>query len=153
MDDEERQYWFDIMPSMSDAQAKRLFDILDNERKKLEELEMKYQGEIKTLNDKYLNEWQEFQIKDTLKKLNKEEKNTLLVFVENPNPNKNIMPFTLAFSNDFENIEKILVKDRFNRFDIRESEKYIDSMLFNHFVAFITAKNNFKKYYNMYGID
>jgi len=38
MDDDERQYWFDIMPSMTDEQIDRLFDILETERKKLEEL-------------------------------------------------------------------------------------------------------------------
>lgn len=63
MDDDERQYWFDIMPSMSDMQIDRLFDILETERKKLEELELKYQKEIKTLNEKHLIEWQETQVK------------------------------------------------------------------------------------------
>lgn len=73
MDDEERQYWFDIMPSMNDSQIDRLFNILDTERKKLEELELKYQNEIKALNEKHLIEWQEFQLKDTKKKIKEEE--------------------------------------------------------------------------------
>lgn len=63
MDDGERQYWFDIMPSMTDSQIDRLFNILDTERKKLEDLEVKYQKEIKALNEKHLIEWQEFQVK------------------------------------------------------------------------------------------
>ena len=45
MDDDERQYWFDIMPSMTDSKIDRLFSILDTEKKKLEELEVKYQEE------------------------------------------------------------------------------------------------------------
>jgi len=69
MDDDERQYWFDIMPSMTDAQIDRLFDILETERKKLEELEVKYQKEIKTLNEKHLIEWQEMQVKEGKKKV------------------------------------------------------------------------------------
>lgn len=69
MDDEERQYWFDIMPSMNDSQIDRLFNILETERKKLEELELKYQEEIKSLNEKHLIEWQEFQSKDAKKKI------------------------------------------------------------------------------------
>ncbi len=69
MDDDERQYWFDIMPSMSDAQIDRLFDILETERKKLEELEVKYQKEIKTLNEKHLIEWQEMQNKQAKQKV------------------------------------------------------------------------------------
>ena len=69
MDDEERQYWFDIMPSMNDNQVDRLFNILETERKKLEELEVKYQEEIKSLNEKHLIEWQEFQTRDAKKKI------------------------------------------------------------------------------------
>jgi hypothetical protein len=73
MDDEERQYWFDIMPSMNDNQIDRLFNILETERKKLEELESKYQDEIKALNEKHLIEWQDFQIKDSKRKIKEEE--------------------------------------------------------------------------------
>lgn len=71
MDDDERQYWFDIMPSMTDSQIDRLYDILETERKKLEELEVKYQKEIKTLNEKHLIEWQEMQIKEGKQKIAK----------------------------------------------------------------------------------
>ena len=63
MDDDERQYWFDIMPSMTDKQIGRLKDILEVEKKKLQELEIKYQKEIKRLNEKHLIEWSEFQLK------------------------------------------------------------------------------------------
>jgi hypothetical protein len=69
MDDDERQYWFDIMPSMTDEQVDRLYNILDTEKKKLEKLEEKYQDEIKNLNEKHLIEWQEFQMKDSKKKI------------------------------------------------------------------------------------
>jgi len=69
MDDDERQYWFDIMPSMTDAQIDRLYDILETERKKLQELEVKYQKEIKSLNEKHLIEWQEMQMKEGKKKV------------------------------------------------------------------------------------
>lgn len=73
MDDDERQYWFDIMPSMTDEQVDRLYNILDTEKKKLQELESKYQSEIKNLNEKHLIEWQEFQMKDSKKKIAAEE--------------------------------------------------------------------------------
>ena len=33
MDDQERQYWFDIMPSMTDKQISRLLEVLDTEKK------------------------------------------------------------------------------------------------------------------------
>lgn len=68
MDNDERQYWFDIMPSMTDAQIDRLYDILETERRKLQELEVKYQKEIKALNEKHLIEWQEVQMKEAKKK-------------------------------------------------------------------------------------
>ena len=73
MDDDERQYWFDIMPSMTDEQIDRLYNILETEKKKLEDLEVKYQTEIKQLNEKHLIEWQEFQMKDSKKKIKEEE--------------------------------------------------------------------------------
>ena len=69
MDNDERQYWFDIMPSMTDAQIDRLYDILETEKKKLQELEVKYQKEIKSLNEKHLIEWQEMQVKEGKKKV------------------------------------------------------------------------------------
>jgi len=75
MDDDERQYWFDIMPSMTDSQIDRLYDILETERKKLEELEIKYQKEIKELNEKHLLEWQEFQMKKAKEKMEEAKKN------------------------------------------------------------------------------
>jgi len=75
MDDDERQYWFDIMPSMTDDQIDRLYNILDTEKKKLEKLEEKYQDEIKNLNEKHLIEWQEFQMKDSKKKIQAAEAN------------------------------------------------------------------------------
>ena len=73
MDDDERQYWFDIMPSMTEEQIDRLYNILDTEKKKLAELELKYQEEIKQLNEKHLIEWQEFQMKNSKKKIAKAE--------------------------------------------------------------------------------
>lgn len=75
MDDDERQYWFDILPSMTNEQVDRLYNILDTERKKLEKLEEKYQSEIKNLNEKHLIEWQEFQLKDSKKKIKDQESN------------------------------------------------------------------------------
>ncbi len=73
MDNNEKQYWFDILPSMTDEQVDRLFDILETERRKLEELELKYQEEIKNLNEKHLIEWQEFQSQESRKKIQQAE--------------------------------------------------------------------------------
>lgn len=60
MDDKEKEYWLDILPSMTYAQIKRLHDILCFEIQRLEECEKKYIEEIKALNKKHLLEWQAF---------------------------------------------------------------------------------------------
>jgi hypothetical protein len=73
MDNEERQYWFDILPSMDKIQVQKLYDILDTEKQKLDKLDDKYQDDIKNLNEKHLVEWQEFQMKDKTDKIKKEE--------------------------------------------------------------------------------
>lgn len=46
MNDEERQYWVNILPIMTPDQIKNLQDILDNERKQLAAIDAKYQKEI-----------------------------------------------------------------------------------------------------------
>lgn len=58
MDNFEKQYWFDILPSMKKNQVDRLFDILETERIKLQELETRYQDYVKQLVDKNLIEFQ-----------------------------------------------------------------------------------------------
>jgi hypothetical protein len=74
IDNNEKQYWFDILPSMTDEQVDRLFNILMTERKQLEELNMKYQEEIKTLNEKHLIEWQALQSQKARNKVQEKEK-------------------------------------------------------------------------------
>ncbi len=63
MDCEEKQYWFDILPSMTDIQINRLYEILDTEVQKLAALEKKYIKEMKCLNNRHLFEWKTFKKK------------------------------------------------------------------------------------------
>jgi uncharacterized protein YsxB (DUF464 family) len=74
IDNNEKQYWFDILPSMTDEQIDRLFNILMTERRQLEELNLKYQEEIKTLNEKHLIQWQALQSQKAKEKLQEAEK-------------------------------------------------------------------------------
>ncbi len=74
IDNNEKQYWFDIMPSMTDEQIDRLFNILMTERRQLEELNVKYQEEIKTLNEKHLIQWQSLQSQKAKEKIQAAEK-------------------------------------------------------------------------------
>ena len=50
MKDEERKYWFQLLPVMSEEQIKKLQNILQNERDQLAELDKKYENEISKLN-------------------------------------------------------------------------------------------------------
>lgn len=63
IDNKEKQEWLDVMPRMTEEQIDRLFDILETERVKLSELEIRYQEEIRNLNEKHLIEWKEFSSK------------------------------------------------------------------------------------------
>jgi hypothetical protein len=74
IDNNEKQYWFDILPSMTDEQIDRLFNILMTERRQLEELNLKYQEEIKTLNEKHLIEWQSLQSQKAKQQVQQAEK-------------------------------------------------------------------------------
>lgn len=73
IDNNEKQYWFDILPSMTNEQIDRLFNILFTEKKQLEELNVKYQEEIKSLNEKHLIEWQSLQSQKAKEKVQKAE--------------------------------------------------------------------------------
>ena len=53
MDNSERDYWADILPSMTTDQIYKLFEILVTEAKRLRSLELKYQREIRALNEKW----------------------------------------------------------------------------------------------------
>ena len=46
MNDEERQYWINILPIMTPEQVQDLRNILDNEKKQLQAIDQKYATEI-----------------------------------------------------------------------------------------------------------
>lgn len=50
MKDEERKYWFQLLPVMSEEQVSKLQNILQNERDQLTELDAKYATEVERLN-------------------------------------------------------------------------------------------------------
>lgn len=57
MKDDERKYWFQLLPVMTDEQVTKLVGILQNERDQLAALDAKYSDEVAKLNDKYLAAW------------------------------------------------------------------------------------------------
>ncbi len=48
MNDEERQYWIDVLPVMTDDQIANLKGILDNEKKEIEKADQRLQEDIET---------------------------------------------------------------------------------------------------------
>lgn len=57
MKDEERKYWFQLLPVMSDEQVEKLRTILVNERDQLAALDSKYEADVRKLNEKHAGEW------------------------------------------------------------------------------------------------
>ncbi|MBI4994655.1 hypothetical protein HZC21_03355 [Candidatus Peregrinibacteria bacterium] len=69
MNDDERQYWFQILPIMTDEQVAKLREILVNEKRQLENLDKQYNKEVKRINDKHVAEWNAMKAKEKRQKL------------------------------------------------------------------------------------
>lgn len=54
MNDEERQYWIDILPVMNADQVQKLRDILQNEHDQLAAIDAKYSKEISKMGEQQL---------------------------------------------------------------------------------------------------
>ena len=67
MDDQERQYWFQIMPIMTADQVEKFRNILLTEKQQLADLDKEYEDELSRLNEKHLLEWKEFETKEKSK--------------------------------------------------------------------------------------
>ncbi|HCW32284.1 MAG: hypothetical protein UT36_C0010G0038 [Candidatus Peregrinibacteria bacterium GW2011_GWF2_39_17] len=83
MTEEERNYWYQILPIMTDEQIQKLLGILTHEKEQLSKLDAEYEAELEKLNEKHLLEWKEHEAREKREKLhaaehqaNAEEKNT-----------------------------------------------------------------------------
>lgn len=74
MNDEERKYWMQIMPIMSEDQIVKFRDILINERDQLAKLDQEYQQEIGRINNSQNSKVDEIALKAKLHKIKAEEK-------------------------------------------------------------------------------
>ncbi|MBU1019053.1 MAG: hypothetical protein ABII07_06170 [Patescibacteria group bacterium] len=63
MNDQERNYWFQILPIMTDKQVDKLRNILAQEKEQLAKLDAAYEQKIQKLNDKHMAEWRELESK------------------------------------------------------------------------------------------
>lgn len=73
MNDEERDYWFQILPIMTEEQIRKFQDILLNEKAQLNRLDKEYESELNRLNEKHMIEWKEFEAKEKRKVLTEAE--------------------------------------------------------------------------------
>ena len=69
MNDQERDYWFQILPIMTEDQIRKFRDILLNEKNQLSRLDKEYEDELNRLNQKHMLEWKEFEMKEKRKAL------------------------------------------------------------------------------------
>ena len=59
MTNEERDYWFQILPIMTDEQIQKLLGILTHEKEQLTKLDSEYQSQLKKLDQKHTKEIEE----------------------------------------------------------------------------------------------
>lgn len=64
MNDEERQYWIDVLPIMTEDQLSNLKNILNNEKKQIEEAESEYKEGIKKDVNNFNIEFNEIKYKE-----------------------------------------------------------------------------------------
>lgn len=75
LNEAERKYWLDLLPTMSPAQIKQLMEILQTEKKSLEDIEKKYDSQLQKIAQKYMSKWDSEKARATrLKRKEHEEK-------------------------------------------------------------------------------
>lgn len=73
MNDEERQYWFHMIPIMTGEQVKKLRTILVNERDQLKKLDKEYESELIQMNEKHTNAWKAEEVREKRETMKKAE--------------------------------------------------------------------------------
>ncbi len=73
MNVEEREYWLQIMPIMTEDQILKFREILVNERDQLAALDTEYEKEMDTINQKQNSELNEVEMKEKLHSIQKQE--------------------------------------------------------------------------------
>ncbi|MBD3327696.1 hypothetical protein GF340_00145 [Candidatus Peregrinibacteria bacterium] len=73
MNEDERDYWFQILPIMTEDQIRKFRDILISEKEQLAQLDKEYEQELDKLNEKHMLEWKEFEQKAQRKALTERE--------------------------------------------------------------------------------
>ncbi len=69
MDGDEREYWLQIMPIMTEEQIKKFRDILVNEKEQLAKLDTEYAKEMSRINNKHVAEIDEAKMKEKMQNI------------------------------------------------------------------------------------
>ena len=73
MDIDEREYWLQILPIMTEDQIKKFRDILVNEKEQLKKLDKEYENEMSSLEDKHQKALNEEEIRRKREELKSKE--------------------------------------------------------------------------------
>lgn len=74
MNESERDYWYQILPIMTEEQIRKFRGILVNERNQLQKLDQEYDNKMKQLNEKHIQEWDSFAAKKKRDALHQQER-------------------------------------------------------------------------------
>lgn len=75
MNEDERDYWFQILPIMTEEQIAKFRGILVNEKSQIKKLDEDYSKEVSKLNEKHSAEWTAFEHKKKREAVTKAEAN------------------------------------------------------------------------------
>lgn len=73
MDEDEREYWLQILPIMTEEQIKKFRDILVNEKEQLKKLDQDYQKEMSEMGNKHTVQFNEEEMKKKRENLKAQE--------------------------------------------------------------------------------
>ena len=73
MTNEERDYWFQILPIMTDEQIEKLLGILTHEKEQLSKLDSEYQAQLQKLDQTHMDEAKQQAQKSKREALKKQE--------------------------------------------------------------------------------
>ena len=57
LNEAEKKYWLDLLPTMNEEQLNQLKGILESEQKKMQDIDKKYDQQMEDVAQKYLNRW------------------------------------------------------------------------------------------------
>lgn len=77
MNDDEREYWLQIMPIMTEEQITKLINIMEKEKNQLAKLDEEYQKEMARIKGKSTKEISEDEVRERLAKIKAAEKKSV----------------------------------------------------------------------------